>query len=445
MTEKKPTPERLLLVGALFLTVAQTAFAQFDVSAGGSSVGQIYSESPSVAQGLSLSGSARASYTLHLGDIKVRPHLGITAVRDDNLYLSSSDRKSDTYVVITPGVMFLYGDERYNYVYLDYQVGLSPDSDAARETVDEQQLTAFGRYETGRSQYTVWHRYRDVRDVDTAVGARISKVENLSFGGWDYRLSSKTSLGLLLNHGLYDFKDEDYADYRQFEVAGRFYYHVSEKTQVFGQLGLGWVDMLDEADSIGDARYTEVSVGVRGRIRPKIDATGRVGVQFRDFRDPAVPDLTEWMAGLRFDARPYGHLNCWLGLWGDIQPAINAPGFSVVEWRVEPGVSHRLWMEQLVASLSGLWGVAHYRGPASVAVDAGGKPPEAESVFDSRRDTFWGFTVALDWFCHRYASIGGGYSYIRNDSNIEDSPGWTRGDIAAYDGGRWFLRASVNF
>jgi len=432
----------------VLLAAGVPALAEFEFSGGGGGQRvQLYNRGPYASDDVGLSGRAGGSYTVRAGKFKLRPRVQASVIYDDNVYLEVDEPVSATYSVLSPSVMLLFGNEQHNYCYVDYSIDIPVLAEELREDIRSQSATAFVRYERPKSQVNAWHRYRDIRGMDTVLGARISKQEHVSFGGIEHRVGSKTSLGLNGTYEIHDFEDMSYTDFMQYEVAGRMYWHARARTDFFGQLGHGWVDIDGQEQEFGDARYAEASVGVRGRLRPKLSAVGRVGYQHRYFDSEEINDIDHWTSAIDFDGRLFRHVRAGLGLWTSIRPAVNAAGHSVIETRIEPGLSRRLWSDRLIGSVNFALGRVDYRGPADVEPDPSEDVEEEEPVvYDGRLDYYAGFTALLDWWWTRYSSVGVGYSRMESRSNregdFEDEV--IEGD-PSYTGERWLLRASFNF
>lgn len=433
----------LAVIGGLAVP-SGLGLAQEDILAS-SGQGAVFGQGPYAPDGLSIASGAAGAYTLRAKPFKIRPRLSVTLMHEDNVYLENRDSKDSWYVTVAPGLMLLLGDERRNYVYLDYAAGHSTFSSLDDEDIDTHTVTLLGRYDTGKSALTAWHRYRDVRDVDTLLGTRVTKEEHVSSVEVSRRISSKTSVGVGGRHEDHDYRPDDYADYVQDEASARLYWHARPKTDLFLYGAYGWVELESRFGGFGDAEYVETGVGLRGQLRPKVEATGKVGWQRRTFDDDRIEDIEHWTAALRLNAALVERINGSLGVWGRITPAVQEPGLSAIEMRVEPGLSRRLFTDRLVGSASLVFGRVEYEGTVRPVV-LGPTEDRVLRAYDGREDEFWGFTLGLDWRIARYFSAGVAYSYIENDSSLDDYRE-DRADIdpASYDAGRWMIRVAFNY
>jgi len=408
---------------------------------GGGKSQSAYSWGPYTTEGTVLSDRVMERYGWPVGPFFLQPYASFMAIYDDNVFLTSREEDSEAYMTFQPGVMLLYGSPRHNHFYFDYSGDFTTltvdDSDAAAG----QSVTVGWRQEGAKSQFNLAHQFEDVRDVDIEVGTRLRRKSNTTTASFEERVSSKTSLGVLGRHLLNEFDDDVYADYRDYKGGARASWQMRPKTALYGQYDHGWVDVDESRDAYGSAQYDEASVGISGRVRPRLGANGRVGVQHRYFENEELDDITSEVGSLGISGEPLEMFQAWLNLSMGLRPAINARGYTVVDSRISPGISRRLFTDRLVGALSAVWGQAEYMGRDETP----GTEPEDPRVYDGRIDRYWGFNANLDWWVGRYWSIGAGYSYINNDSDADGRMVDGRAtDNASYDAGRWMIRASFN-
>jgi hypothetical protein len=376
-----------------------------------------------------------------VGKLFLYPYAQATMVRDDNVLLNSRNQKSDVYTIFTPGAMLVYGSPRGNYCYLDYSADFSTLDEGDSDAFDGQSMTAGLRQQGARTQVGLSHQYREVRDVDTEIGARLKRKTNTIRADIDTRVLAKTSVGVLGSYSVSRFEDDLYSDNREYSGGGRVSWQMRPKVAVFGQASHGWVDVDQSRDAFGSAQYDEASVGVSGKPRPTMGAMGSVGVQHRYFEDDSIEDVTRNTFNLTLTGSPLERFGMTLGLSAGLHPAVNAPGYTVYDTRIEPGISRHLFSERVVGSLSGQWGRSQYLGSSGASEDEG----TDSRVYDGREDNYWGIGANVDWWIGHYWSVGVGYSYMENNSSADDRPvDEQSADPSSYDVGRWMIRASFN-
>ncbi len=369
------------------------------------------------------------------------PRLTITATRDDNVFLDSGSTTEGTTINLIPGLMAIYGRPEHNYLYADYGAILPISVSTDRLDKDPSHMfTLGGAYQTGKSQVYGRAGYRRLENMDTLVGARIVKEDQLYDLGLDYRVSAKTSVGVLGNMEVHRFNDPMYVDYRRLYGAGRLYHALTQRSEWFVQGGLGRDELDSSSGSEGSADFFDASLGLRGKPTAKTRVSGRTGYMWRTYEGNRIDDVNHWIASLFAESNPFGLTTFSAELQADIRPAINARGNTAIDQRLTVGATRRLFTERLRGNAAVFAGIADYRGPEGRPVEFS---PEESLVYDRREDNYWGFTLGLDWWTRKNISVGLAYSYIENqalqDANEEDR------DLASYDSGRWLLRISWNF
>lgn len=434
-----PKPLMRYLVALVVTMGASVCFAQGESPAAGGGQYETFGRGPGLADDLWLSaGAAERLLEWPVGPFRVRPRVEVTAIYDSNVYLDEGETTDDSYVTISPGVMLIYGNEHHNYAYADYAFSVPTFFSEKDEDIESYTLTLFGHYEKGKTGSTVWYRLRDVREADTVVGSRVTKEQHVMGGSVERWVSSKTSVSGSGRYEDHAYDEPTYTDYEQVEGSVRVKWQALPKTAFFGQAAFGEVDVEDDERSYGDAQYTELSVGVRGRLRPKVGTVARVGWQVREFDERALDDVERWTASVKVDARVLAHLRAKLGVWSSLRPAVNAAGFTTVETRIEPALSRRIGSDRLIGTVAGFLGFVEYRGSPD---PVGPSSTSSAAVYDGREDEYWGWSALLDWWMYEHVSLGAGFSYIENDSDA-DAAAADRG--TSYDGSRAWMRLAIN-
>lgn len=392
---------------------------------------------PYTSEGMALSERTPERFGWLIGDFNLYPYAEAVLVYEDNIFLNSADEQDETYSIFTPGAMLVYGSPRGNYLYLDYRADFTSLQEFGNSAFDGQALKAGAHFANARIQADASHEYREVRDVDVQVGTRLKRKSNATTLSCDNRISSKTSVGIEGRHLLNRFDDRGYSDYNEYSVAGRAAWQMLPRASLTGRAGHGWVDVDETRDAYGSAQYDEVTIGLAGKPRPRLETSMDVGVQHRYFEDDQIDDITREVGRVRVAANPLERIRVWLTGSASMNPAINADGYTVLDTRGEAGVSRRLFVERLVGGVSVFRGRNEYLGSGGGEMD--------DRVYNGRQDDYWGLKANVDWWIGRYWLIGLGYSYTENDSEADEELQMGRGiDPSSYEAGRWTLRASFN-
>lgn len=346
------------------------------------------------------------------------PRVTLTATQYDNFFMTDQNEQSSTSLRLVPGAMLIYGRPEHNHLYADTAASLPLSGGSDDEPA--YMITAGGVYKTGKTQVSGRVGHRRMEHANIAVGARVVQQDYTGDAGLEYRVSTKTSLGLKGSVEINDFGSQAYEDYNRYYGAGRFYHRLNEKSEWFLQAGAGLDDMSSAQSGVyGDAMFYDMSVGMRGKPTPKTSVSGRVGYRWRTFDDPLISDVTGWIANLGGDVTPFGFSTFSAELLADIRPDIARGGDSVIDRRLTVGVNRRLFTERLRGDASVMFGTIDLYGP-------GGR----------MEDEYWGFNLGLDWWTRKNLSFGGAYSYTDR---------WSKSGGTGYETGMWMLRMSWNY
>jgi hypothetical protein len=352
----------------------------------------------------------------------IKPHFGAWIAYDDNVYFTSDDEVGDYSLTLAPGVLLLYGNPSHNYVSANYTFEWVQYQDETDLDYEGHHLAADGHYELSKSTLHVSDRYEDTRVDVVEDNSEVERQNNALQARIERYISSKTSAGV---DGLYEINnyiDDQYIDYDEYRVGGRFYYRVQPKTDVFADYGYGWVDLdsLPDAlndelqarynraydDGYGDATYQQISVGLRGELGRKTTASGRVGYESREFEDDSIEGIDEWVMGAGLATKFSGRMEGGVELSRRIFPWASIPGNSAVALSVSPYLRRQLYRNRVSGSVSATYESTDYFDP--------------DGEMDKNDET-WTFTGLLDWRLFRNVTLGAGYSYTNYDSTDADS------------------------
>ena len=361
------------------------------------------------------------------------PRASVVFERDDNVFLDPSNGTERTTAALVPGLLAIWGRPAGNHVYADYGLIL-PIYDSEDDASDDpSHLLRLGSvFRTGKSQLQAQLGYRRLEDVDTVVGARVSKRDWIGDLSAEHRISGKSSVGLQGNVEIHEFDADSYLDYNRYYGAGRLYRRVSGKSQLFAQAGAGRDDP-QSADSAAAADFFDLSLGLRGKQSPKFNATGRLGYMWRAYDAEERGDYAHWIASLRAESSPFGLTTFTGELHADVRPAVDADATDVVDQGAVFGATRRLFTERLRGTASATFGQIDYSGGDAAADDD----------WDGRTDRYWGFSLGVDWWSKDRFSAGAAYSYMRRDGDVDGDA--ESQEANSYEQGRWTLRASWNY
>lgn len=422
-------------IGAVLLTPAAGLAASDSYDAG------FYTRGIEAAYYMDQGGDILDPFYIPAKKAAILPRVSLAVSHEDNIFLSPDDTESGTSVRLVPGLLALWGRPVENHVFADYSASL-PVYESEDELDDKpSHLLRLGVvYRTGKSQVSGQVGYRRLEEADVVLGERIVTEDLFGDLSMEYRVTGKSSAGLLGRVERHEFDSDAYADYDRYYGAGRYYRRITPKSQGFFQAGIGRDDPLRSGDDDIAADFYDLSLGVRGKQSPKFAMSGRAGYMWRSYDDENRNDFGNWIASLRAESTPFGLTTFTGELAADIRPAVDTTAYDVVDQAVVLGASRRLFVERLRGNASVTVGRIEYSGPSSPGPE---NPGADSSVYDGRRDDYWGFTLGVDWWSKEQFSVGAAYSYTERDGSRNGSGEEQAG--TSYEYARWTLRASWNY
>lgn len=422
----------LALTGAATWAFGTSALAQGDAA---NPYINLYSPGPVGFDQAALSSDADGAFRQKLGGFDVLGHVSILGVYEDNVFLSSKDEESGTYGVVSPGLTLKLGSAKGNYVALDYGAQI-PFADSFD---DDSQIShgasLVGHLSSGKSTLNGWYRFSEVRGIDSTLGLRLTKQENTLYGGYDLRVGAKTAVGAHATYVMQDYDASDLTDFSDVRVGPRLQWIATAKTTFFLDGHFGQVDV-DGDGKVGDADYTQVDLGADTELGASWNLKGTAGYQWREFDDSSMEKSENFVSSLRLGGGLVELVRFDLGLSSMVQPAVNQSGATILETRLEPSLSRRLFTDALVVKASVAFGWVEYE-----AAEASGNNITSTSVYDGREDEYTGVTVSADWAASRSLKLGAGYAYLESSTNGEQ----VGPDPLDYSANRVFVRGTYNF
>lgn len=337
---------------------------------------------------------------LHLGPVKLHPHLDFSATYDDNIFIApEGQEKSDFYFTTSPGVYLLYGDQKRNFLLLDYTMGIQRFVRQTSEDTLNHTVAFSGHVSLDKLAFSLTHSLTDIRGANIEVAERVSELRNVTQTDAEYRLSSKTSVGLNYRQEFRDFDKRTLIDWQTYEPGGTFYYHVTPKTHLFGQFNYGWVNV-DQGNN--NAVYQEADIGVRTLPGSKLVGTIKGGYQHRDF-DGSADTINRWVASAALEANFTDRTSAELSGTRNVSPSVTATDNNYTLTRVQLTLRQKLWRKKVVLMAGGGYERDDY---------------EEKIAGQTRRDDYWEATVGADYNITTYFQVGASYRYRKNNSTI---------------------------
>lgn len=369
------------------------------------------------------------------------PRLSIAVSAEQSGTFRMDRTRSAATIRVVPGAMIIWGRPEARHLYLDYGLSIPAYTICGDFSDDLSHLVMLGGvFRTQKSQLHARLGLRRIEDLDTLIGARILKQDYVADVAVDHRISTKTSVGLLGSYERHRFDKARFLGYERYYGAGRLYYDLSVKSQVFVQGGIGHDDVQSNPQGYGNIDFYDVSVGMRGKPSPKTSVSGRVGHQWRTHDDDLRDDWDRWIASLSANVNPFGLTTFSSTLYADLRPAINEAGTTVFDQRLSLRAARRLLTDRLRGQASVHAGQVEYRGPI---LEPAQRDTDFSLVYNRRQDHYWGYSLGLDYRTKHYISFGLSYSYTEKIA-ARDADRAVRRAASDYSD-FWTIRVSWNY
>ena len=360
---------------------------------------------------IALALNGRALDELAVGPIKLHPHFEFDATYDDNLTIAPDHQPGRTeqsvfYFTLSPGIQGFYGDKDRNFLSVDYTAQVLRFVDLSKEDNENHLVTALGRYEFTKLVLTADHSFEKVTGTSTEVGDRVEREQNITHANAEYTISSKTSFGLGYRQEFYNYLAPGLLDYSDLEGYARFYYKITPKTDLFGEIGVGFTDVSHGGST---ALYEQLNGGVRGKITSKITGTIQAGYEYRDYTSPRLESSDNVVASLNLKADFTERTTAELTVSRKVNPSIVTPDNNYEATRAQLDLRQKAWKNKVTF----LAGIAYENDEYQKRFTI------APGVLKGRQDDYYEFRAGVDYDITKNVLVGLLYQFHENRSTIK--------------------------
>lgn len=258
------------------------------------------------------------------------PSFTISGEYTDNLYNTHTDEEDEFITVVSPAITFALPGTEETDIRINSATGVpgglmlsrdmletanrlqgilsyAPEFEIYANNSDEnftrQTLKGAFQYNApGGLTIDIADQYRKDQEMRGETGNQSGEEfeSNLANGAIKFAFSPKFSMGAnITTYALsYSASSADFRDRDDTAVAGAFYYHLTDKTEVFTEYK--FIDVQYDAAVSSDRENTEdqVVAGVTWRMTAKSRGTFKLGYAQKDFDAPGVDDPSDWYAEL---------------------------------------------------------------------------------------------------------------------------------------------------
>ncbi len=339
--------------------------------------------------------SSRATF-LDDWPVKFHPHLDLQSSYNDNVEISSTNQQADFSFLISPGLQLEYGSRDHNYLSLDYTLGIEEFYRLTNLNAVNNDVVFQSIFDFTRIKLVVNNTFRDDTSEDFEAGTRVEQQQNITDLSAEYSVNQYFSVGALYHQELHHFPTPGQIDSQEYEPGVALYYHVSPKTDLYGEFDFGW----DNVSEGANAQFEAISLGLRGKITSKITGNIGVGYEHRDFSD-STPSLDTIVSTVSLHADFSRHTFADLVISRQINPSsVTNDSTSVTTTRVDFEINQKIYREKFLVYLGGAYEHDEYNGL-------------------SRIDNIWEGRAGARYFATKWMDFGASYRYQHNASTAE--------------------------
>jgi hypothetical protein len=229
------------------------------------------------------------------GPVSLRPQLSVGGTFNDNIFYNNSDKASDFYTTLSPGLNLQVGTEDYNFFKLGYTFEHLNYFDHSELDADQHHFLIQDHFE--RSRFVI--EGNDTIDFLSSIvagGIQLNslKVDRMVYGDHyrlDYRLTEKTGVYGEIVNAITDF-DQDvplFDSSTQIGTAG-FKFQALPHTSFFGEIYYGQTATPPNSQPIKPphAEFIGGFLGAQGNFTEKLMGMVKAGYEQREYSQPGL-------------------------------------------------------------------------------------------------------------------------------------------------------------
>ena len=240
-----------------------------------------------------LTSAADAAGNIRFGQMEVHPFLSLKEVFSDNIYSTSTEEKSDSITVTTPGLKLLwpFGMHRLEAEY--YAIDRRHHTYRGENTTDEHAKglldLKFGSF-FGLTLGDVYAKGHEPRGSSATGFIEVFRT-NAAFASATYQLTGRSKVQVDYTATSWNFMASNFRDRDEDLVSGYIYYRFLPKTSAFIEYDRKKVDFTPATTGLDNAMDT-LSFGFTWDMTGRSKGTIKAGRTAKDFEDPAEKDFT---------------------------------------------------------------------------------------------------------------------------------------------------------
>jgi hypothetical protein len=345
--------------------------------------------------------SGRTSRATFMDDwpVKFHPHLDLQSTYNDNILISPNNKIGDFSFLVSPGLQLAYGDLNHNYLSLDYTAGIERFYRKTSFDAIDHYVTFHSLFNFSRLKLQIDHTFKDETSENFEVATRLEEQQNLTSASAEYSLGQYFSIGAIYHQEFHHFPTPGQIDNELYEPGVALYYHLTPKTDLFGEFDYGWADVAKGENQ----QFETGSLGLRGKITSKIRGQLQVGYENRTFSG-STPHLATTVATVSLHGDFTRHTFADLVISRQISPSVTNAAASVTATRADFTVNQKIYREKFLVTVGGAYEHDEYGQAVSGGVN--------------RQDDILEGRAGVRYIATKWLEFGASYRYQYDRSTV---------------------------
>ena len=341
---------------------------------------------------------------VEVGKFTLEPSIYASIQYNDNVFLDKYNEQDDIIYRIRPELSLFYGNQKGNYFHVSAAVEWELYNDFTDQNDENWYFNAGLYWIYPKSTFFLKGDYTTDTNGDLEQSALTRETEINIISEFERTISSKTSASLLFNVRYTDYpNNNNLIGYTDWNPALRFYYKMFSKSDVFGELGYGYVDRTGNKGY--NSQYTSYSIGIRREQTAKLDFEAKVGGQYRTNKAEELEDTWNLIFYLKALAK-FSRLTTVTIHGGQyVDPAANNITADKTELWIEALIVKQISGSNLYFDLSGKYRYFYW------------DDLKIEDVY--RKDNEYTFHIGANYKITPEFNTGIHYEYRTDTSNID--------------------------
>jgi Putative beta-barrel porin 2 len=348
-----------------------------------------------------------AGLKITFGPIDIRPKMDFSVLYDDNITISSTNRKADFQYTISPGVFFGLGDylqKEANFISLEYIPSLILFNHFSTFNTLDQHLRAEGQYSFARLKLGPYFEYDKTEGPNRDIGNRVSSEIYATGLLANYNLSERVSFDvdtdLTFSHYQHQIGSKELVNHDWLN------YNLTPKVTV----GVGMAFGALQPESGGTQNYQQGLIRARFVSTAKLTFNGNAGVEFREF--PSGTKVTP-VFGLSADYQLFPGTRLSISGSRSVTNSALVGSDNYTATRVSADISQHLIGNFFLSLDVGYENDAYSQ---TTGISTG-----STAIIAQRQDNYFFIRPRLIYHLKDWADISVWYFYRDNESNVPTS------------------------